>query len=341
MISRVDATSPAAAGPVPRRGVLAGCAGLALATLAGCASGTAHAGTASRVEKPSLTVAAVPAVTNMGLFLAQSRGFFAAEGLRVTVQAIQSSTVAIAAQLHGAVDVTAGAYVSYVSAQAESAGAVSWRILAEGAVSRPGSQQILVPAGSPVASLAGLRGKTIGSNILDNIGTLLVQSALAAHGIPASSVRLVAIPFPDMASALASGEIDAGWFDEPFLSAARLGGKARALYDTCQGATADFPISGYLATAAWARRYPRTATAFTRAVRSGQRLAGAQRPADEKAAVQFIKGITAQAASAVTFDSYPAGAVDAARLQRVPDAMRRFGLLARPFSMAAMTAPVT
>jgi NitT/TauT family transport system substrate-binding protein len=154
--------------------------------------------------------------------------------------------------------------------------------------------------------------------------------------VPLSAVKLVAVPFPSMASALAKADIDAGWFDEPFLSAAKHIG-ARELFDTCQGATTGFPISGYMATNAWAKRYPRTAAAFTRAISKGQSLANASRTDDERAAPTYIKGIPPKVATSITFDSYPAS-VDTARLQGVANTMQRFGLLGQRFDMSAMTA---
>jgi NitT/TauT family transport system substrate-binding protein len=272
----------------------------------------------------------------MGLFLAKQHGYFAAEGLNVTIESIAASTAAVTEQLHGSIDVTAGAYTSYILAQAENPGAISWRILAEGSSSQPNSQQILVTKDSPILTLPDLKGKTVASNVLDSTGTLLIQSALAAHNVPLSPVKLVAVPFPDMAGALSRGEIDAAWFDEPFLSAAKLTIGAKELYDTSQGATADFPISGYMVTKSWAEKYPRTAAAFTRAINRGQTLADSSRADDEAAATRYIKGITPTIASALVFDSYPTSA-DAAGLQRVPDLMAQFGLLKKPFNMSAMT----
>jgi NitT/TauT family transport system substrate-binding protein len=280
-------------------------------------------------------VAAVQAVTNTGLYIAAQQGFFAAEGLKVTIAPIVSSTVAIANQLKGQFDVTAGAYESYILAEAHSSGSVSWRILTEGAVSKTGSQAVLVASGSPVKTVADLKGKTVAANILDNVGTLLIQSMLAASNVSPSSVKLVAIPFPSMAAALKRGEIDAGWFDQPFLTQAQTSIGATVLYDTSQGATADFPISGYMSTQSWYNRYPNTAAAFVRAIRKGQALANTSRSDVNKAVPAFTK-VTAATAAHMTLDDYPA-TVDAARLQRVADVMHQFGLLKTSFNMAAMT----
>jgi hypothetical protein len=45
------------------------------------------------------------------------------------------------------------------------------------------------------------------------------------------------------------------------------------LADLDQGATENFPIDGYVATQAWAEKYPKTAAAFVSAVQEGQTIA--------------------------------------------------------------------
>src|SRR6266496_611101 len=68
---------------------------VALALAVGCSSG-GGASNASRVEKPVLTVAVVPAVDSAGFFVALDKGLFKAQGLTVNFTAVTSSqTVAI------------------------------------------------------------------------------------------------------------------------------------------------------------------------------------------------------------------------------------------------------
>ena len=321
-----------------RRGLLG--AGAAVLVSAGCSSdktstGSKTTSTGSKIEKPDLTVAAVQAVTNAGLYIAAQHGLFTAEGLKVTIAPIVSSTVTIAAQLKGTVDVTAGAYESYILAEAHSSGAISWRVLTEGALSKAGSQAVLVASGSPIKTVADLKGKTVAANILDNVGTLLIQSMLTANKVPLSSVKLVAVPFPSMTAALKSGEIDAGWFDQPFLSQAKSTIGAKTLYDTSQGTTKDFPISGFMSTRSWYQKYPNTAAAFIKAIRKGQSLANTSR-ADVNKAVPAYTKVTAKTAALMTLDDYPT-TLDAARLQHVADVMHQFGLLKTTFNTSAMT----
>jgi len=323
---------------VTRRTALTAGFVLAAAGAAACGSSSPTTSTAAqrKVEKPHLNVAVVPAVTNMGLFLAQKHGFFAAEGLHITINKVTSSSTAISSQLHGSTDVTAGAYVSYILAQAHSSGAINWRILAEGSVSQQHSQQILIRAGSPIRTVHDLKGKKIAANIKGNVGELLIDSMLQQNDMKPASVTVVEEPFPSMAAALEAKAIDAGWFDEPFLSIAQTKYGAQALYDTGTGATANFPISGYMATQAWAQKYPNTAAAFVRAITKGQLLADGSLADDQATVGQFIEGVTPQIAGLITFDTYPTG-VSQIRIQRVADVMKQFGLLQQRFDVSVMT----
>jgi len=323
---------------VTRRTALTAGFVLAAAGAAGCGSSSTTTSTTAqrKVEKPHLNVAVVPAVTNMGLFLAQKHGFFAAEGLHITINFVTSSTTAIGSQLGGSTDITAGAYVSYILAQVNSHGAVSWRILSEGSVSQLHSQEILVRPGSPIRTVHDLKGKKIAANITKNVGELLIDSMLQQNDMKTTSVTIVSEPFPAMAAALVANRVDAGWFDEPFLSTAQTKYGAQPLYDTGTGATANFPISGYMATKAWAQKYPNTAAAFVRAITKGQLLADSSLADNQATVSQFIKGVTPQIAGIITFDTYPTG-VSQIRLQRVADVMKQFGLLQQRFDVSVMT----
>jgi NitT/TauT family transport system substrate-binding protein len=312
-------------------------AGIAVASLiAGCggrSAAPAGPGAPGSVEKPNLTLAALPAADAAGLYVAEQRGLFAAEGLHVKIVSVTSSATAIAGQEAGRYDVTTGNYVSYILAEAQDQ--ASLRILAEGSVMQPRAQVILTPPGSRITDIADLKGKRIGVNVLGNIGTLLISSLLGDSGILPSQVHFVPIPFPEMTAALKAHAVDAAWLPEPFVSLAEQTIGAQQLADTDQGATENFPIAGYVVTRAWAKKYPRTAAAFDRALAQGQELADTDRTAVEQAMVSFI-GVSKQTAAVTTIDDYPLS-LDPARLQRIPDEMLRFGLLSQPFNVTLMT----
>ena len=92
------------------------CVAAAAALLAAGCSGSGGSGSVGPLEKTNLVVAAVPAMDSAGLYIAQQRGYFAQEGLHVTIEPAISSADVIKKQLAGKFDITAGAYPSYILA---------------------------------------------------------------------------------------------------------------------------------------------------------------------------------------------------------------------------------
>jgi NitT/TauT family transport system substrate-binding protein len=303
----------------------------AIACAAGCA-GTAPGSQAPAPEKTTIVVGAVPATDTAGLYIAQQRGYFAAVGLQVKIVNIISAKDAISAQLQGKYDVTLGNYVSYIQADAEQHADI--RIIEEGSVIQPDNQGIVTLPGSPLTTLADLRGKRLAVNVPNNIGNILIGSALAGQGIPLSAVKLVAVPFPLMTAALQQHKVDAAWVPEPFLTGAEEQIGALPIYDLDQGATQGLPIVGYAVTAAWERKYPATAAAFRAALERGQLLADSDRTAVEQSVEKFL-GVPPLAAADMALPAFPVG-VDKVRLQRIADDMRQFGLLSTPFEASQM-----
>lgn len=306
----------------------------ALALAAGCSSGGnggnggSAAGTAA-LEKPDLNVAVVPALDSAGFFIALYQGLFKAQGLTVHFTPATSSETVIADQVAGQYDITGGNYVSYIQAQQQ--GRANLDIFAEGSVMQPGAQGIYTMPDSPVRSLADLRGRRVAINAPKNILYLMAASVLAEHGISPASVHFVNVPFPGMATALQSGAISAALMPEPFASGAEQAEGAVPLVDLNQGATASFPVAGYVVTKKWAEKYPHTLAAFYKALEEGQQIADTSRAAVEDAMVALPQpfGVSRTTAAVVAVDSYPVspgpvGSVDKARLQRVVDVMRQF-----------------
>jgi NitT/TauT family transport system substrate-binding protein len=300
-----------------------------LVLAAGC-SGGGSAAAPGGLEKPDLNVAVVPALDSAGFFVALYGGLFSAAGLHVNFTPATSSDTVISAQVKGQYDITGGNYVSYI--QAQQAGQANLDIFAEGSVMEPGTQGIYVLPSSPIKTLADLKGQTIGINAPKNILYLLAASVLAEHGLSPNDVHFVTdIPFPSMAAALKSGQIDAAVLPEPFASIAEQADGAVPLVDLDQGATTSFPVEGYVVTKKWAQEYPRTLAAFDQALEEGQQIADTNRAAVEQAMEALPKplGLSQETAAVMALDSYPfsagaVGAVDKARLQRVVDVMQQF-----------------
>jgi NitT/TauT family transport system substrate-binding protein len=318
---------------VPERGhrIGATAAIIGLAVLAaGCAGSS---GGTSAPEKTTIVVGAVPAVDTAGLYIAQQRGYFAAEGLRVKIKPIVSSELAISRQRAGVYDITFGGYVSYIQADAEQG--ADLRIIAEGSVMGPGEQGLLTMPGSRITTLAGLRNVSVALNVVNNVGTILVDSALEEAGLSPSAVKFVQIPFPDMAAALSRHRVEVAWMPEPFVSSTEEQLGAQDLSDLDSGAVTGFPLVGYAATRAWERGHPRTEAAFLRALAKGQEAADNDRAAVERA-MEASLGVPPQVAAVMALPQYIIGDVNRGRIQRVADAMQRFRLLKQRFDIGQL-----
>jgi NitT/TauT family transport system substrate-binding protein len=297
---------------------------------AGCSSGSGSTASPSGLEKPDITVAALPAADLAGLYIAQDDGFFAQQGLHVKIIKIASSAAVITDQLKGEVDITAGSYVAYITAQAAGA---KFRILAEASDLRPHTRVLVIPTSSPVRTVNDLIGKKIGLNGTNSIGTLLISALLAEHGISPAKVTFVtdAKGFPAMPTQLQDGAWAAAFLAEPYVTVAGEDYGERELADLDQGATVNFPIDGYMATQAWAQKYPETAAAFVRAIEEGQALADSNRAAVE-AAMGESDGLPHQVTALMALPDFPVGPVDARRIQRTAEAMLQFGLLGQQYA---------
>ena len=300
--------------------------------VAGCSiSGSTTTATlaTAQPEEPDITVAAIPAVDLVGLYIAQDDGLFAEQGLHVTLEKIASSQAIIAGQLRGQVDITAGSYVPYISAQAAGA---RFRILAEASVLGPGARALVTTAGSPITTVAGLAGKKIGVNGTNSIGTLLVSSLLAENGVSPKKVDFVTDSkgFPAMPGQLQDGAWSAAFLSEPYITVAQEEYGDQVLADLDQGDTSNFPIDGYVATQAWAQKYPKTAAAFVRAIEEGQQIANGDAPAVQAAMARY-DNLPRDVTAAMVLSSYPIGPVDETRIQRVAAAMLQFGMLGQQY----------
>jgi NitT/TauT family transport system substrate-binding protein len=293
----------------------------------------------SGLEKTNLTVGAVPVADEAGLYIAQDEGLFAAEGLHVTIDPILSSADATNGQNDGKFDITAGNAVSYVQDQVTHRSDLE--IVAEGSLMQPDNQALYIMPGSPVRTIAGLKGRRIGVNVLNNIGTLLISSVLEEHGLSARDVHFVPVPFPALGQALKQHRVDVAWLPEPTASADAQSMGLLELTDLDQGATTGFPVGWYVATKAWAKKYPRTLAAFLDALRAGQQIADSSRTAVEQAMEKLPAPFTVSPtiAAVMSLETYPlnvAPNIDLPRVQRVANEMYQFKMLGQPFQVSTM-----
>jgi NitT/TauT family transport system substrate-binding protein len=284
-------------------------------------------------EKAHISVGTLPIADAADLFIAINKGYFREEGLTVTPEIIQATSQTTPDLVSGKMDFSLLNYVSTMEIEQNSD--IKFKYVAPGTVAAANVSELLVPKGSPITSLADLKGKKIGSpQTTGAIGNLAVDATLKAHGVDPKDVTFVATPFPDEQTALARHQVDAVWATEPFVTVIKKTLGAHALADTMTGTMSGFLVGGWGTLQGYAQKYPKTVAAFQRAMAQAQQVAAS----DHALVVQTVPTYTstkAGIASIMSFDTFPT-ALDANQLRSAANVMLQYGFLHSKLDVAPM-----
>jgi NitT/TauT family transport system substrate-binding protein len=241
--------------------------------------GGAASGAPAKTQAEVVVVDTLPIANARPLDLGIAKGFFAQQNIEIKKQVLQSGNdIVLAAANHNG-DI---GYISYVPAMVGRTQGIEVSLVAasdvEGTSIDDNWQNILVKGSSSIQKPADLAGKTIAVNALKGLGEVIVKAALEKSGVDPNSIKLLALPFPSMRSALANGQVDAVWTPEPFVSQILSDGGRIVL---APGPTIGkfLPNGGYFAIGDWATKNPGIAKRFATALK--QSIQYAQTHTDE------------------------------------------------------------
>ena len=216
------------------------------------ASGGSAAGAPGTAALTTVTVDTLPIANGLPLDLGIAKGFFAAHGIEIKKQVLQSGNDIVLALANHNGDV---GYLGYVPMMIARTQGIPITLVAgsevEGTSTTDNWQNILVKGNSSINSPSDLAGKTIAVNALKGVGEVVIKAALKKDGVDPNSIKLLALPFPSMRSALANGQVDAIWTPEPFLSQALNIDGARVVMAPGPTLGNFFPNGGYAALHDW------------------------------------------------------------------------------------------
>jgi NitT/TauT family transport system substrate-binding protein len=230
----------------------------ALTVLTGIASGSP-----ARSTLTTVTVDTLPISNALPMTLGIQKGFFANHGIEIKTQLLQSGNDIVLALANHNGDV---GYLGYVPMMIARTTGIPLTLVAasevEGTSTTDNWQDILVKGSSSIRTPADLAGKTIAANALKGVGEVVIKAALAKAGVDPNSIKLVAIPFPSMRTALNNGQVDAIWTPEPFLSQGVNTDGDRIVMAPGPTLGNYFPNGGYAALSSWMSANPTTAKNF-------------------------------------------------------------------------------
>lgn len=294
---------------------------VSLATACGSDSESDEGGGGNGLEKPKIKVAMLSLPNNAPYYIALKEKLFEKEGLDVETQPVAQSPLAYPALQKGDIDLVFANDASLLVGHDK--GTMKVNLIAEGTTLRSKFMGVLVMPNSPIKTIQDLQGRSLSVHVLNNIQAITFNSILQSNNVDPKKVKYKAVLFPNMGTALQKGDVDAIHIVEPFLSDVQKSLGARLIADGGGEPVTDLPMDGYFALEEWAKKYPKTAAAFQRAMQKAQQLA-ADRKRVEAVMPSYAKGINQATASIMTMPGYPTSN-NVARVQRLIDVMRQQG----------------
>lgn len=304
-------------------------------TLAACGSSSSSASTttsSASSSSSSTTKALTPETVNVGvlpiadvapLYLGMKEGFFAKQKLTIVPHALQGGAAVASAVVGGTLQFGFGATANLILAKAHN---LPLEFVASGdsaaATSSAAWSAIQVSGKSGITSISQLAGKTIAANATQGENELALDSILLKNGVNPSSVHVVAMPFPNMPSALSGGQVQAVTEVEPFVSAiAASGGKT--LSPLFEGMQPSLLVAGYFTTSSEIASHPGLVKRFVTAMNESLTYAQ-QNPTAVQAIIPTYTKIPAKVASKLRLPVWNA-TLDTSSIQTQESLMKKLG----------------
>ena len=283
---------------------------------------------AARAAEPLalVRVATIPIDAGSEVYYAQKLGFFAKNGIQVEITPLNSGSAVTAGVVGGAADV--GQSNAVPLSQAHERGIPLVIVAAANHYSGKAQQAgLIVDKDSPIKTAKDFNGKTIGIAGIRGIMEVGIKAWLDKNGADASSIKLLDMPFPEMAAAVEAHRIDGAVLTEPVFSASVKTGKFRVIADPYTAIAPEFLMGAWFSTSAWAQANPKLVAAYSKSILEAAKWANGH----QKQSAQILEDATkvpmGESVHRVPF----AERLEASDLQPLIDACAKYGLLKSSF----------
>jgi NitT/TauT family transport system substrate-binding protein len=255
-------------------------------------------------EPDAVTVGVIPIVDVAPIYLGDEQGFFEDQGIDLTLETAQGGAAIVPGVVSGQYQFGFSNVTSLLLATSKG---LPLQVVANG-VASTGKQgadfgAVVAKAGSGITDAAGLAGKRVAVNTLNNIGTTTINESIRKAGGDPSGVTYVELPFPDMPAALDAGNVDAIWVVEPFLTIATKAG-ATFIASNYVDAAPDLTVATYFTSKQIAGENADLLTRFTTAVEQSLEYAS-QHEDETRAVLSNYTEIDQAVVGAMTLPAWP------------------------------------
>jgi NitT/TauT family transport system substrate-binding protein len=176
---------------------------------------------ASAQTNRPLRIGVLPIESAAEAYYARDLGYFAADGLDVTLTTLPNTPSIVAAVVGGSLDI---GYTTIDSVASIHAHGIPLVVIAAATdyidPTTLKTAGILVRPDSPIRTAKDLSGKTIALPALHSLGTTGASAWVDANGGDSATVKYVELPFPAEPAALKAGRVSAIFEVEPFFGVA-------------------------------------------------------------------------------------------------------------------------
>jgi NitT/TauT family transport system substrate-binding protein len=212
----------------------------------------------------ALHIETIPFDAGSEAFYAKDMGFFAKQGLDVTIDPVSNGPAIAAAVASGAVDIGFSNTLSIETAYKKGLPFVFIAAAALYSSAAPTSV-LMVPKDSPLKTAKDLNGKTLGVNGLKNIAEYAPSLWIDKNGGDASTVKFVEVSPQEGPAALEAHRLDAAFVAEPQITQAKA--TSRVFSKPYDVLGEGWMIAGYFTTRQWAEAHPDLLRKFQAAMR--------------------------------------------------------------------------
>ncbi|MCI9888411.1 ABC transporter substrate-binding protein [Micrococcales bacterium 31B] len=238
----------------------------------------------------TIKVGVVPTVDFVQVYIAQEEGLFAAEGLHVETQIMQNAAAIAPSVINGQLQFGAAAIVPFLAAANK--GLPVTAVANSADVPQDPAQDVaalVATEASGVTRPRDLEGKIVAVNALSSILHIAAAESIRADGGDPSKVNFVAMPLPDMMTALQQNRIAAASVVEPFVSiSANLPTRVLA-HPYTEAMTKDATYAIIFSATPFTERNPETVTKFVRALDKANDIAAAHPEKVQQMLVKYGK----------------------------------------------------
>jgi NitT/TauT family transport system substrate-binding protein len=209
------------------------------------------AGAQGQSAPAAIRVAAMQISNFAPLLVAQQKGWFDEQNLKVTWSTVPQGALAVEAVFGGSAEFGGGGILEPMIARGNGLN-ISF-VAANGRVrdTVPDASSLLVLASGPIRTPKDLEGKVVSAGLVNSINYVHMLEWLRKHNVNATTIQFLELPFPQMPDALAQKRLDAVFVGDPFRLAVVSSGTARILAYPYHENRPGMDITAFIAKDSW------------------------------------------------------------------------------------------